>query len=141
MLFALNIGFENVLPIAIFGLFATVAWWVMGLLSAAKPRTDERLEELKNPTVRRRGEIAAPTKKSPAPPVLAKATPALAAPLLPKTEVEASKIKSKLGQAGFRSETASTVFLGCKLICLLTGLFIGGGTLLLTSGATKTTLM
>jgi tight adherence protein C len=59
--------------------------------------------------------------------MLQKATPALAKPLQPKDERSASKLKTKLSQAGLRSEGAPTAFLGLKFLCLIVGLFVGGG--------------
>ena len=37
------------LPLAIFGLFAAVAWWLLDFLGRPKPRADERLDEFSNP--------------------------------------------------------------------------------------------
>ena len=59
--------------------------------------------------------------------VLEAASPALAAPLQPKSELEVSKLKLKLANAGFRSEAAPTIFLGFKFLGLMVGLCLGGG--------------
>ena len=64
MLLADLIGFEKILPFAIFGLFASIAWWVMGVLAAGKPRAEERLEELKHPVARKRGGESLQTSKT-----------------------------------------------------------------------------
>jgi tight adherence protein C len=142
MLLAELIGFDKIMPFAVFGLFASVAWWVMGLLATGKPRAEERLEELKNPIVRKRGVDGKPTKKPAAMSrAIAAATPALAKPLQPKTEVEASKIKNRLSQAGFRNEGVTSMFLGMKFLSLMLGTFIGGGAVLITSGVNQSSLM
>jgi tight adherence protein C len=73
--------------------------------------------------------------------LLERATPAFSRPLQPKTEEEVSKLRLKLGYAGFRSEAASSVFLGLKLIGLFAGFVLGGGTLYFTKGATQETMM
>jgi tight adherence protein C len=73
--------------------------------------------------------------------LLERATPTFSKPLQPKTEEEVGKLKLKLGYAGFRGETAPSVFLGLKFILLVLGFFIGGGTLLLTKGWTMETGM
>ena len=52
MFFALSL--ETILPFALFCLFAAVAWWVLEYFAADKSRTAERLEEFKDPTLRRR---------------------------------------------------------------------------------------
>jgi tight adherence protein C len=62
--------------------------------------------------------------------MLEKATPALAKPLTPKNAKDAGKLKSKLSHAGFRSETASTIFLGLKFAGLIVGVIMAGGTLI-----------
>ena len=44
-----SLNFEALLPLALFGTFAAVAWWVLELVATGKPRALERLDELKNP--------------------------------------------------------------------------------------------
>jgi tight adherence protein C len=136
VLFAALLSFEKLLPIAIFGLFAVVTWWLLGFVAGRRTRADERLDEFSNPA--KRGEKG---KKSSVSSVLEKATPALAKPLQPKNEQEVSKLKLRLTQGGFRSEAAPSIFLGLKFIGLLVGLFVCGGPMLLIAGATQKTLM
>jgi tight adherence protein C len=132
-------NFERLVPFALFGVIAIVAWWILERMAARKPRTEERLEELRNPLARRRGEVAA--KKSDAmTKMLEKAAP-LAKPLQPQNEFEASKLKLRLSTAGFRGDSATSVFLGLKFFGLMLGLFIGGGASLLLNGVTQKTLM
>jgi len=132
MLFARLINFESLVPFAVFGMFAAGAWWLMEMLASRKGRALERLEEFKNPGQRRRREEEGGLVKKPAPMtrVLAAASPALAKPLAPKNELEANKLKTRLTNAGFRSEAAPSVFLGLKFIGLLVGLFSSGVTFL-----------
>ncbi|MDY0166993.1 MAG: type II secretion system F family protein [Thermoguttaceae bacterium] len=135
------LNFETLLPLALFGMFAAVAWWVLELVAAGKPRALERLDELKNPR-KRTAEAAGALKKQDAMTrVLEKATPALAKPLEPKSEVEMSRLKLRLANAGFRSEAAGSVFLGLKFAGLLVGLFLGGGTILGLGGVSQRTLI
>ncbi len=72
--------------------------------------------------------------------MLEKASP-LAKPLQPKTEKEVGRLKARLGVAGFRSESAVSVFLGMKFIGLMLGLFVCGGPMLILNGATQNTVM
>jgi tight adherence protein C len=87
-------------------------------------RTEKRLDEMRDPNLRRRKEETqggnAMTR------VLEAATPALAKPLQPKNEKEASALKQRLCEAGFRSEKASTVFLGLKVCGLGLGAVAAG---------------
>jgi len=56
---------------------------------------------------------------------LEKATPALAKPLEPKSEIEKSKLKQRLAEAGFLGDSAVQVYLGLKFAGLIGGLAIG----------------
>ncbi|GAG16968.1 unnamed protein product, partial [marine sediment metagenome] len=128
MILANLINFQDIVPFAMFGLFAAVAWWLLEIVAGNKSRATERLDELKNPRGRRDQDDLSAMKKSDAmTKVLERATPALAKPLAPKSELELSKLKTRLANAGFRSETAGSVFLGLKFIGLVTGLFLGAG--------------
>jgi tight adherence protein C len=131
------ITFEKILPLAIFGLFAIVSYWILTLLAGRRSRASERLDELKQPGVRR-GE--APKKQDAVSKMLEKASP-LAKPLQPKTEKEVGRLRARLGIAGFRNESAVSVFLGLKFIGLIVGLFVCGGPMLVLKGANQQTLM
>ena len=138
-------SFNALVPFALFGLFAAAAWWVLEKMAARKPRAEERLDEFKNPG-RRRKNIAddrdvVGKRTDAVAKILEKASPALAKPLQPKSELEANKLKAKLACAGFRSEAAPTIFLGIKFAALVAGLFMSGGWMLLTSGFTQDTLV
>src|SRR4051794_39764579 len=114
-------------PFAVFGLFAAAAWFLLDMLAAGRSRAVERLDELKNPQLRKRkGEAATARRGDAVTKMLEKASP-LAAPLQLKTELEVNKLKARLASAGFRGESASSIYLGMKFIGLLTGLVLGGG--------------
>ena len=69
--------FTQLLPLAIFGAFAAGAWFVLEWLSRQNPRTEQRLDEIRDPTARRRRQEAAAESKAEAMTrVLEKATPA-----------------------------------------------------------------
>ncbi len=72
--------------------------------------------------------------------VLQKAAP-MAGPLRPKTEREASKLKSRLSYAGLRTDNATSIFLALKFIGLIVGLSLSGGTALLTSSFSQRALI
>jgi tight adherence protein C len=142
MLFAISrlFNFEQLLPFAFFGLFAVLAWMALNAMATGRPRALERLEEIKNPQLRKKrlAEEEKSGKKSDAMTrVLAKASPALAKPLQPKNELEVSKLKLRLANAGFRSEAASSMFLSLKFAGLLFGLFSSGITLVALSQYTQ----
>ncbi|HID78141.1 MAG TPA: type II secretion system F family protein [Planctomycetaceae bacterium] len=144
MLLAELINFADLVPLAVFGAFAALAWWVLDMIASSRPRTLERLEEFSDPAMRRKrkGKDTLALKKEDAMTrVLEKASQPLAKPLTPKSEMERSRLKVKLANAGFRGENAPNIFLSLKFAGLLVGLFIGGGALLGTSGVNNQSLM
>ena len=141
MILADLISFEDLLPFAIFGAFAALAWWVLEFVATGRSRAEERLDELKNPNVRRKGSGLAMKKADTMTKMLEKASPALAKPLQPKDEAERGKLKIKLANAGFRGESAPSVFLGLKFAGLMGGLFLGAGTILGLAGVSQKTLL
>jgi tight adherence protein C len=135
------ISFQSVVPLALFGTFAALAWWVLDLIAAGKPRTLERLDELKNPYKRRTtGKESALRKPDAVTKLLEKAGPTLARPLQPKNEAELGKLRTKLATAGFRAEAAGSVFLGLKFVGLVIGLFVGGGAITSLRGVSQSSL-
>ena len=137
ILLASLIKVSLVTKIAIFGCVAVVVWCLLEVLVAGKPRAEERLEELRDPGSRRRAGDGDPRGAQKVAKMLEKASPALAKPLQPKTEEEAGKLRTRLVHAGFRSETAPSIYLGLKIICLAAGFVGGGGTLLISQGLTQ----
>jgi tight adherence protein C len=136
------LNFESLVPLSLFGTFAALAWWGLDIMMAGKSRAVERLEEIKDPRKRRRTAANSALKQTDAfTRVLEKASPSLAKPLQPKTELELSRLKSKLANAGFRSELAGSVFLGFKFAGLVTGLFLGGGTITSLRGVNQNSLV
>jgi tight adherence protein C len=122
------IGMDQIVPIAVFGAFALGAWALLNMFAVEKPRALERLEEFKNPAKRKQKQEAegAMKKQDAMSRMLAMASPTLAAPLQPKDEKEANKLKQKLAEAGFRSEAAPSMFLSIKIALLLIGLVLSG---------------
>lgn len=138
----MNISIAQLTPFAIFGLIAVAAWWILDRLMADKSRAELRLDELKNPNNRSRGERGGPTSTADAmTKMLEKASPKLAKPLTPKNEQEAGKLKQRLNHAGLRSDTAPTIFLGLKFIGLIAGFILGGGSLLYFKGVNQQSFM
>ncbi|MEM9353881.1 MAG: type II secretion system F family protein [Planctomycetota bacterium] len=121
--------------IAIFGGVTALALWALEMMSKKKPRAEERLEELSEPTIRREGG----NSKGAVTMVLEKASPALSAPLQPKTSEEVSQTRGKLNMAGFRSENAPEIFWSMKMIGLIVGFVAGGGVGLFVKGMTPDT--
>ncbi|MCA9099530.1 MAG: type II secretion system F family protein [Planctomycetales bacterium] len=138
--------FESLLPFALFGLFAVGAWWVLSMIAGGSNRATERLEEIRDPYRRRNRDSDKPGGKVPGKSdavakVLEKASPTLAKPLQPKSELEANRLKQRLSSAGFRGESAPSIFLGLKIALLLGGLLIGGSSLSVMYGFSQKALV
>ncbi|MEM8864234.1 MAG: type II secretion system F family protein [Planctomycetota bacterium] len=122
--------------LAIFGCVAALMWAALEWISGGdKSRTHERLDELREPRTRKGDSKGKVTK------LLQQASPALAAPLQPKTEQEMGKLKERLHHAGFRGESAQSVFLGLKFILLVIGFFAAGGSMAMVRGFDQQTGM
>jgi tight adherence protein C len=127
-------------PLAIFGLFAGAAWYVLERMASNKPRAVERLEEIKNPQKRRAAQSEAVLKSDTMSVVLAK-TSALTRSFAPKNLANAAKLKNILSSAGFRADGLVPMFFGVKFVMLMAGFFIGGGMLLWTKGFNQNTFI
>jgi tight adherence protein C len=133
--------YEWLTPIAMFGMVAAAAWWLLEFMASKNTRTTERLNELKSPPKKRLLKDS-PLKQSDAmTQMLEKASPALSKPLQPTSEAEISKLKMRLTNAGFRGESASSIFLGFKFTGLVVGLFLGGGVMTSLNGINRQSMM
>ncbi|HTI51961.1 MAG TPA: type II secretion system F family protein [Planctomycetaceae bacterium] len=124
--------FTQLLPWAVFFGFACAAWAVLSYMSGRSSRADERLEELRNPLIRSKDN---PDKKGQS--VLQKAAPALSKALQPKSELEQSKLKVGLANAGFNSPYAIELYLAIKFASLVAGVILGSGYGLASWGVTQ----
>jgi tight adherence protein C len=133
---------STVTSLAVFGATAAVAWWVLEAMVRRKPRAEQRLEEFRDPNSRKGDRLSElkGAKGSGFAKALAKASPALSAPLKPKTDAEVNKTREKLNMAGFRSEVAPQMYWSLKVLALGAGFFVGGGALCFTRGMDTDTL-
>jgi tight adherence protein C len=124
--------FAHVLPWAIFGLISFGAWALINTFTSRSSRALERLEELRDPTLRNRE-----SGKTGMGAVVEMAAPALSKALQPKTELEQSELKRRLANAGYNSPTAPQFFLAMKFALMIFGAVLGGGFGLVSWGATQ----
>jgi tight adherence protein C len=125
--------FANILPWAIFGLISFGAWTVINVISSRGSRALERLEELRDPTLRNRDQSG----KTGMGAMVEMAAPALSKALQPKTELEQSELKRRLANAGYNSPTAPQFFLAVKFALMVAGAIVGGAFGLVQWGATQ----
>lgn len=134
---AFSLDITTLLPIAIFGLIAAGVWLLLDTFSGRKNNAETRLDFIRGA----KSKASSGKTKGEAVSDLLEKTQALSRPLKPKTEEEQGKIALKLSYAGFRRETASSVFLGMKFMLLIIGIVLGGGTALLRCGVNKDALI
>lgn len=136
MIFAALISTALMVKIAVFGCVALAMWFALEFFGGnGNERTAERLEELRDPGGKKAKLQQSNSNKMAK--LIQQATPTLAAPLQPKTKEEAGKLKHRLQHAGFRAESAISIFLGTKLLCLIFGFLAGGGGAYWAKGLTQ----
>lgn len=117
----------TLLPYTVFGMFAALTFLLLERAAARKPRSVQRLEVFTRPPKRRVNvDELAEQRPNRITAVLEKATPALAKHLEPKNEIERSRLRQRLSEAGFRSDKSAQIFLGLKFLGLVGGFIIGG---------------
>jgi tight adherence protein C len=132
-----ELNFQTLIPWAVFAGVAAVGWWMLEWMAAGRSRAAERLDELADPTLRRRKEELSAVRKQDAMTRMLSKASAVSAPLAPKNEFEASKLRGRLSAAGFRGENAVSIFLGLKFLALVIGFLASGGTMLLMHGLSQ----
>ena len=115
----------QILPWAIFGCITCVVLVLMSVMNTRKPRALERLEELRDPTLRDKERNAKGKNGMAA--ALEKAAPSLSQAIAPKTEDERNHLKLRLANAGFNNPNAASLFLTIKVMAIGAGMVIGGG--------------
>ena len=121
------LSFGSFVPFAVFIGIGALTWWLLGMLAGGESRTSERLEKLRKPHRQSELESSLPKRRTEkVTKVIENAAPRLAKPLQPQDEKTADRLKVRLANAGFRGETASTIFLGVRFVFLLIGLAMGG---------------
>ncbi|MES2792142.1 MAG: type II secretion system F family protein [Planctomycetota bacterium] len=114
----------TLLPYASFGAMTFTVWAIISFMGGKQSRATERLDEMRDPARRGREQE---NKSSNMGRMLEKAAPALSQALQPKTELEVSALKLRLANAGFQSNSASSIYLAIKFVMLLVGSAAGAG--------------
>jgi tight adherence protein C len=118
----------QILPWAIFGFFTCVVLGLMSVMNTRKSRALERLDELRDPTLRDRENRESLLKeKHGVAAALEKAAPAFSQAIAPTNEDARNQLKLRLANAGFNNPNAASIFLTLKMLALLVGTVVGGG--------------
>src|SRR5437764_13795454 len=111
---------QALVPILVFFGIVMGIWGVLSAMSNRNSRALERLSRLSRPPSLVDMEDPKLKQDKNAFQGLVDAAKSLSSPLMPKTELEQNALKTKLANAGFRSEAASVVYSGIRLASLLT---------------------
>jgi tight adherence protein C len=106
----------EVIPLVVFAAFVFAVWSVLSFISNRNSRAAERLDRISRP--QSLAELEDPKNKKERLAGVLETAKALAGPMMPKTQLEQNQLKIKLANAGFRSDSAVSIYLGLRLICL-----------------------
>ena len=115
----------QILPWAIFGCVTCVVLGLMSVMNTKKSRALERLDELRDPTLRDKERLG--KEKGGMTAALEKAAPSLSQAMAPTNADERNQLKLRLASAGYNNPNAASLFLTIKVISLGFGVVIGGG--------------
>lgn len=118
MIFAF-IGLADLIPLFVFAAIVTVIWVFLSAISARNSRAQDRLARMSRPQSLMDIDTLESRKEERLKGIVETAK-ALSKPLMPQTELEQSALKVRLANAGFRSDSAMTVYLGLRFASLLT---------------------
>jgi tight adherence protein C len=103
----------------IFAAFFMGVWSILSLISQRNSKATDRLARLSRPASLADMEDPAQMQKHERFQGLKETAKALSAPLMPQTELEQNNLKVRLANAGFRSDSATSIYLGLRLGSLL----------------------
>jgi tight adherence protein C len=116
MIFAL-VGVAEIVPLLVFAALVAGIFAVLTMISNRNSRAAERLERISRPASL--AEIEDPKNRKDRFQGVMETAKALSKPLMPQTELEQSELRIKLANAGFRSESAVSVYLGIRFATFL----------------------
>ncbi len=133
MLILAAVDLRLIVAVTVFLAVVSLVWFAMDVFNRDDKAAAENRLDMMNVSMRKGGE-SKESKKEMLARVFEQASPSVAKHLQPKTEAEVSKLKSRLAEAGFRTEGASGVFLSIKVFAALGGVFLAGGVTAFTLG-------
>jgi tight adherence protein C len=113
------IGIADIIPLLVFAGIVLGIWGILSMISNRNSRAMERLSRLSRP--QSLTEIQDPNRPKGDHKLqgLLDAAKSLSRPLMPTSELEQSALKTKLANAGFRSDAAPLIYSGLRLLTLL----------------------
>ena len=109
---------QDLVPLMVFAAIVAFIWAILSMISNRNSKALDRLARLSRPQSLADIEDPAKAGKTERLAGILETAKALSAPLMPQTELEQNALKTKLANAGFRSDTAVMVYSGLRLACL-----------------------
>lgn len=111
------VSVETLAPIFVFAAIVSGVFWLLSTLSRRNSQAEERLDRIGRPKSLMELELsqAASNQRFAG---LKDAFSSLGASMQPQSDLEKNSLRVKLANAGFRSESAPTVYLGLRVVCL-----------------------
>ncbi len=110
---------NDIIPLLTFAGVVLGIWAVLSMLSNRNSKALDRLQRLSRPPSSLELEDPTKSKNSEKFKGIVETAKALSQPMMPQTDLERSALKTKLANAGFRSDVAPMVYSGLKLVCLI----------------------
>jgi tight adherence protein C len=126
--------------VCVFLAVGTFAWFAIDFFNRDEQANAENRLDMLNVSMRK-GTVTKESKVEKFTKALESASPVLSKHMEAKTEEERDKLKTRLTEAGFRTEGASAVFLTIKVLSAAFGLFAASGYTLISSGISPTLLL
>ena len=127
------IDLRLIVAVTVFLAVVSFVWFAMDFFNRSENANAENRLDMMNVSMRKGGD-SKESKKDMLARVFEQASPAVAKHLQSKSVAEVGKLKSRLSEAGFRTEGASGVFLTVKVFAALGGVFLAGGFTAMTLG-------
>jgi tight adherence protein C len=134
-------SWDLLVPLGAFLAMALAVWGTLTAIAESNSRASDRLDRLIQGAKVRTGPSDLLRKQDRIQAIVAKAAPALAKPLKPKTEAEEGKLRLQLLNAGFRSENAVHIYLGLKFVSLFVALAVAVPSLYMRYGFERTGIL
>ena len=114
------VGIADLIPLFVFAGIVFAIWSVLSMISNRNSRSLERLARLSRPQSLAELEDPRNLAKKEKYQGLLDTAKAMSAPLMPQGQAEQNALKTKLANAGFRSDAAPMVYGGVRFACLIT---------------------
>jgi len=114
----------DLIPLFVFVGIVALIWSILSMISQRNSRAMERLARLSRPPSL--AEVEAPQSKAERFQGLMEAAKSLSSPLMPQSELEQSALKTKLANAGFRSDAAPMIYSGIRFATFVGFALLGG---------------